>query len=69
MYDATPQKKKGRKAEPALAALGGQVEGSEIGRGKESETLLINSVEIRTADPDDGDVLSSDSVSGSEFHI
>ena len=54
MYDATPQKKKGRK-EPALAALGGQVEGSEIGCGKESETLLINSVEIRTADADDGD--------------
>ena len=46
MYDATPVKMRGRK-EPALAVLGEQVQGSEIGRGKESETLLINSVEIR----------------------
>ena len=56
LYDATPPKKKGRKIEPALAVLGESVQGSEIGReNKESETLLINSVEIRTADEDNGD--------------
>jgi len=56
LYDATPPKQKGRKIEPALAVLGEPVQGSEIGReNKESDTLLINSVEIRTADEDNDD--------------
>jgi hypothetical protein len=57
LYDSTPPppkkgEKKGGRVQPELAVLGAPVPGSEIGSGKESETLLVNSMVIRTDDDD-----------------
>ena len=57
LYDSTPPtprkgEPKGDKIEPELSVLGAPVQGSEIGRDKESETLLVNSMVISTDDDD-----------------
>jgi uncharacterized protein YegL len=55
IYDATPQANMARGVrfpEPALAVLGDPVRGSTIGKGKTSETLIVNSVVVDTGDRD-----------------
>ena len=55
LYDSTPPapkkgEKKGARIQPELAVLGAPIKGSEIGRDMVSETLLVNSVVIKTDD-------------------